>query len=139
MLEAFQSVYDYLIKKKFKPKLHVMDDECSKVIKTFIENENNVALQFVEPHEHRVNAAERSIQTFKNHFVSGLCTVNKLFPMQLWCELLQQAEISINLLRSSRKNPKLLAYALLEGEFNFNKTPLAPPGTKTLVFSDPDT
>ena len=98
-----------------------MDNECSKVIKTFIENENNVTLQFVEPHEHRVNAAERSIQTFKNHFVSGLCTVNKLFPMQLWCELLQQAEISINLLQSSRKNPKLSAYILLEGELNLTK------------------
>ena len=32
MLEAFQSVYDYLIKKNFKQKLHVMDNECSKVI-----------------------------------------------------------------------------------------------------------
>ena len=75
MLEAFQSVYDYLIKKNFKPKLHVIDNECSKVIKTFIENENNVTLQFVESHKHIVNAAERSIQTFKNHFFSGLCTV----------------------------------------------------------------
>ena len=46
MIEAFQSVYDYLIKKNFKPKLHVMDNECSKVIKTFIENENNVTLQY---------------------------------------------------------------------------------------------
>ena len=115
MLEAFQSVYYYPIKKNFKPKLQVMDNECSKLVKTFIENKNNVALQFVEPHEHRVDADERSIQTFKNHFVSGLCTVNKLLPMQLWCELLQQAEISINLLRSLRKNPKLSAYALLEG------------------------
>ena len=86
-----------------------------------------------------LDASLSCIQTFKNHFVSGLCTVNKLFPMQLWCELLQQAEISINLLRSSRKNPKLSVYALLEGEFNFNKTPLAPPGTKALVFSDSDT
>ena len=67
MLEEFQSVYDYLIKNNFKPKLHVMDNECSKVIKTFIENENNATLQFVEPHEHRVNAAERIIQTFKNN------------------------------------------------------------------------
>ena len=38
MIESFQSVYEYLIKKDFKPKLHVMDNECSKVIKTFIEN-----------------------------------------------------------------------------------------------------
>ena len=92
-----------------------------KSYKTFIENENNVTQKFIEPHEHRVNAAERSIQTFKNHFVSGLCTINKLFPTQLWCKLLQQAEISINLIRSSRKNPPLSAYALLEGEFNLTK------------------
>ena len=85
---------------------------------------------------HQVNAAERAIQTVKNHLIAGLCTVHKLFPMQLWCELLQQCEITLNLLRASRRNPKLSAYAILEGEFNFNKTPLAPPGSKALVYED---
>ena len=43
----------------------------------------NCAIQFVEPHNHRVNAAERAIQTFKNHFISGLCTTDINFPLHL--------------------------------------------------------
>ena len=35
-------------------------------------------------------------------------------------------------------NPKLSAYASLKGNFNFATTPLAPPGTKTIVHIDPD-
>ena len=99
----------------------------------------NTKLQFVEAHEHRVNAAEQAIQTFKNHFVARLCTTHTKFPMQLWCDLLHQAEISLNLLRTARNNPKLSAYAVLEGPFNFDRTPLAPPRTKALVYSDPTT
>ena len=102
----------------------------------YITKENNTRIQFIEANNHRVNAAERAIQTFKNHFVAGLCTVHKNFPMQLWCELLQQCELTLNLLRASRKNNKLSAYAQLEGGFNFNHTPLAPPGTKASVYMD---
>jgi hypothetical protein len=38
----------------------------------------------------------------------------------------------------SRINPRLSSYAALEGQFNFNKTPLAPVGTKALIFLDPN-
>lgn len=34
-------------------------------------------------------------------------------------------------------NPKLSAYAQINGAFDFNRTPLAPPGTKVLAFIDP--
>ena len=37
------------------------------------------------------------------------------------------------MLRRAGVNPKLSSYAVLEGPFNFNKTPLAPVGTKVLV------
>ena len=83
---------------------------------------------------HRINAVEWAIQTFKNHLISGLCTVDTNFPMQLWGELLEQAEISLNLLRHSRINGKLFAYVQLEGPFNFNKTPLAPVGCRALMY-----
>ena len=86
---------------------------------------------------HRVNAKERAIQTFKNHFIAGLCTFHKQFPMQLWDQLLPQAELTLNLLSTSRINPKLSAYDYLEGQYNFNNTPLAPPGTKALLYEDP--
>ena len=59
-------------------------------VENYIKN-NQTAMQLVKPHHHCVNAAERAIQTFKNHFISGLCTVNHKFPLQLWCDLLPQA------------------------------------------------
>ena len=137
-LRVFHDVYDYLKHRRFEPCLHIMDNECSKTIQDFIAR-NKTSLQLVEPHQHRVNAAERAIQTFKNHFVAGLCTVDKAFPLQLWCDLLPQAEMTVNLLRQSRINNKLSAHACLEGIYNFDKIPLAPPGSKALVYQDPKT
>ena len=53
--------------------------------------------------------------------------------------MIPQAVLTLNLLRASRINPRLSAHAQLHGMFDFNKTPLAPPGTRALVFEDPDT
>jgi len=41
---------------------------------------------------HRHNLAERAIQTFKNHFISRLCSTHPDFPIKLWDKLLPQAE-----------------------------------------------
>ena len=65
------------------------------------------------PHIHRRNSAERAIQTFKNHFIAGLASIDPNFPLSNWCRLLPQAELTLNLLRPSRLNPKLSAYAQL--------------------------
>ena len=89
--------------------------------------------QLVPPHIHRRNAAERAIQTFKNHFIAGLSSVHKLFPMHLWCRLIPQSILSLNLLRGSRMNQKLSAHAQVHGSFDFNATPLASPGTKIII------
>ncbi|KAL7501856.1 hypothetical protein ACHAXN_000039, partial [Cyclotella atomus] len=108
----------------------------SKTIKRYIK-EQKADLQLVEPDNHRVNAAEHAIQTFKNHFIAGMATVDKNFLLQLWDELLPQAQDSLNMLRTSRLNKRLSAYSSLKGPFNFNKTPLAPPGTKAFIYNDP--
>ena len=47
--------------------------------------------------------------------------------------MLPQCDITLNLLRYSRRQPNLSAYAATFGNFNFNQTPLAPPGTRVLV------
>ena len=57
--------------------------------------------------------------------------------MSEWDRLLPQAQLTLNLLRNSRINSKLSAYALLFGNFDFNKTPLAPPGTEVVIHSKP--
>ena len=65
----------------------------------------NVNWQLVEPDSHWVNAVKRAIQTLKNHFLAGLASVDAGFTLQLWCYLLVQAEMTLNMLRTSRCDP----------------------------------
>ena len=86
---------------------------------------------------HRTNAAERAIRTFKNHLIAGLATCHPDFPLGEWDRLLEQCEITLNLLRNARVNPKLSSYAYLFGPYDFNQCPMAPPGTLLAVHSKP--
>ena len=85
---------------------------------------------------HRRNLAERAIQTFKSHFIAMLCGCDPTFPLHLWCRLLPQAELTLNLIRTSRLNPKLSAYAQIHGQFDYNRTPIIPAGTRVIVFEN---
>jgi hypothetical protein len=91
----------------------------------------------VPPHCHRCNAAERTIRTFKEHFVAGLSSVDPSFPMHLWDRLLPQSEITVNLLRTSRLHPQLSAAAHYHGLVDYNKTYFAPPGCKIIAHEKP--
>jgi hypothetical protein len=92
-----------------------------------------VEYQLVPPHCHRRNATERAICTFKEYFVAGLASVDPDFPLHLWDRLLPQVEITFNLLRKSRQHPQLSAAAHYHGIVENNKTPFAPPGSKTIA------
>jgi hypothetical protein len=137
ILAAYTSTANTLIKAGLRPKLQRMDNECSAVLKQFMETQN-IQYQLVPPGVHRANAAERAIRMFKNHFIAGLATTDPNFPMHLWDRLLPQAVITLNLLRTSRINPNLSAYAQVFGQCNFAAHPLAPPGTHLLVHEKPD-
>ena len=86
---------------------------------------------------HRRNTAEMDIGKFKDNFISGLCAKDPDFLKQNWDRLLEQEEITLNLLRTSGLNPRLLAYMHLKSEFNFNRTPMDPLVPKTLVHNKP--
>ena len=118
------------------PNHYIFDNEFSADLHKALDK-YKVTYQKVQPHIHRRNAAERAIRTFKNHFLAGLASVDPKFPIEHWDHLLQQAEITVNLLRNSRINPKLSAYAIIHGNYDFNKTPLAPPGTKVAIHLKP--
>ena len=60
------------------------------------------------------------------------------FPTNQWDRLIPQAVLTLNMLRSARVNPKISAYAYIFGEFNFNATPLLPPGTKVIAHHAPE-
>ena len=44
IIETFKEIYNYLTKQKFKPQLHVTDNEWSNILKYFIQNENNTKI-----------------------------------------------------------------------------------------------
>jgi hypothetical protein len=98
---------------------------------------NDVEYQLVPPHCHRRNAAERAIRTFKEHFVAGLSSVDPTFPLHLWDRLLPQAEITLNLLRTSILHPQLSAAAQFHGLVDYNKTAFDPPGCKVIAHENP--
>jgi hypothetical protein len=126
-VKAYDSVHQELTVKGFKPKLQTLDNEASTALKNFF-TEHDIPCQLVPPHCHRRNASERAIRTFKEHFVAGLSLVDPSFPLHLWDRLLPQAEITLNILRTSRLHPQLSATAHFHGIVDYNKTAFAPPG-----------
>ena len=131
-MKAFGCYKDH----KEAPNLHILDNECSGEMKTMLK-EKQVTFQLVPPHIHRRNAAERATRTYKHHLIANLFTCNKYFHSHKWDRLLPQANITINLLWSAYPNSSLPAYAALFGNHNFNKMPMAPPGTRVIVHEKP--
>ena len=136
ILDAYKTLHSKLCQAGIRPKLQRLDNECSASLQEFMTN-NDIDFQLVPPGVHRRNAAERAIRTFQNHFIAGLCSLDKDFPLHLWDRLLPQAVMTLNLMRGSRLNPKLSAWAQLNGHFDFNRTPIAPPGTRVVVHEKP--
>ena len=134
--DAYQKIRKLLCSRGLIPRTHVLDNECSKVSKEYMEEENE-NFHLVPPHLRRRNAAERAIQTFKKHFIAGMVSTHKKSPLHLWCHILPQAIVTLKLLCPSRINPTLSSHAQLHGLFDFNATPFAPPVTKVIVHQNP--
>ena len=85
------------------PEVWVLDNEISNDLKRVFDNQN-VKFQPVSSHEHCRNLAEQAIQTWKNHFKAGLAPTDPQFPLSEWDQLIPQANITLNLLRSTQTN-----------------------------------
>jgi hypothetical protein len=137
LLKAFQMMEQELVARGLTPKLMKLDNEASKLLKTNLHRQD-ITFQLVPPYSHRRNSAERAIRSFKDHFIAGLCTTDKSFSMHLWDRLLPQAVITLNMLRTSRINPKLSASTHIYGQYYFNRAPMAPPGTRIIAHETPN-
>ena len=74
-MEAFNEIFQQLKDKGHKPIFNVTDNQATKPIKELLKIQQ-CDWQFVEPTNHRANAAERAIQTYENHFISRLCSTD---------------------------------------------------------------
>jgi hypothetical protein len=126
-----------LVARGLKPKLIKLDNEASKLIRMYL-HEQDITFQLVPPYIHRRNSSERAIRLFKDHLTAGLCSTDTSFPMHLWDRLLPQAVITLNMLRTSRINPKLSAATHIFGQYDFNRAPMTPPGTIIIAHETPN-
>jgi hypothetical protein len=113
-----------------------MDNQACCVIKNYLVSKQ-CNLMLVEPNNHQVNAAECTIQTFKAHFISALATTDSEFPLQLWDQLTNQVETTLNMLCPSHIDPLMSAYKAIHSPYNWNRFPLAPPGCKVVIYKAP--
>ena len=134
--KAWTALHAKLSKHGHQIKNFILDNEFSHELKLALQK-NKIEYQKVPPNVHRRNAAERAIRTFKAHFLAGLATCDPEYPISEWDRLLEQAEMTLNMLRTARCHPQLSAYAYIEGNHDFNKVPLAPPGTKVIIHNKP--
>jgi hypothetical protein len=93
--------------------------------------------KLVPPDNHRSNLAEQAIQTFKHHFISILSGVDNKFLLSLWCALLKQMELTMNLLRQSNVAPKISAFAHVHSQHDYMKKPFAPIGCAVQIHVKP--
>jgi hypothetical protein len=137
LLKAFQVMEQELVARGLKPKLMKLDNEASKLLKTYL-HQQNITFKLVPPYSHRRNAAEREIRSFKDHLIAGICSTEKSFPRHLWDRLLPQAVITLNMLRTSRINPKISASTHIYVQYDFNRAPMVPPGTIIIAHEIPN-
>ena len=79
LVRAFTECYDALQNNGLTARLLHLDNEVSHELITTIEK-NRLAYQLVSPGDHRLNEAERAIQTFKAHFIAIRSGADPDFP-----------------------------------------------------------
>ena len=89
-LEAYKSIMKRLRKNGMSVNLQILNNEASSKFKHLITEDLGIKYQLVPPDIHRRNASERSIRTFKAHFLSILAGIAPDFQKFLWNHLLPQ-------------------------------------------------
>jgi hypothetical protein len=109
IVRSFDLLIQSLIIHGLRTIMQCLDNEASLALRNYL-TKQGIDYKLAPPHIHGRNNAERTIQTFKKHFIAGLCSSDPSFPFKLWDTHLPQETIAINLLRKSRINPHMSAY-----------------------------
>ena len=137
MISAYKELYTNWEGLRHKPKLHIFDNKCNKCIKPFLKKKGTKR-HHVAPDNQGVNAAGPAVKTTTYHAIAALATLDWSYPIQLWSKTIKQFQDTLTMFRTSRLDTAKTAYQETEGEFDWNATPLAPLGTRELVFAHLD-
>lgn len=113
-------------------KTQILDNEASTEYRCTITDIWHCTYQLVPPNMHCHNSTKQAIRTFKAHFLAILVGVDPSFPESHWDLLLPHTKLTLNLLQQSRLHPTKSAWEGLYGKFNFEATPVGPPGSHVI-------
>ena len=117
------------------PHFEILDNALDAITAAAL-TKRGISYQLVPPNNKRRNSAERANRTAENQVICCFAGADKSFDTKLNGHLLlPQAEITLNLLRESNTEPGVSAYVALRGIFDFNATPMAPPGCPVVVYN----
>ncbi len=145
LIAARTKILEQMRRQGIVPKHQILNNQCSARMKLAMEatvlldgSTSKMTYELIPPDEHRRNIVEKVIQTFKDHFIGVLSECAKSMPMHLWCQLLPQVERQLLLLRQSRVNPGMSAYAhVCQGQHDYSKHPFVPIGMEAMVHEKP--
>ena len=80
IVQAYQKIIQHLTKRGFKTRIQILDNEASKILQDEMDK-HEIQWKIVPPGNHRRNAEERQIRTFKNHFIAILAGTDPEFPL----------------------------------------------------------
>ena len=96
-----------------------IDNEVSTILLESIK-EKGLKYQLASLHDHRLNPAERAVQTWKITSLVTYMVVLETFSAYKWCGIIHQCEMTLSMLRQWRINPKMSAYTQLFENFDYN-------------------
>ena len=71
LIDGYEILYARIRKGGVEPVMQRLDNEASKALVHAIESKK-LKYQLASPYSHRMNPAERAVQSFKNHFINNL-------------------------------------------------------------------
>ena len=95
LVRAFTECYDALQKNGLIARLLHLGNEVSHELIATIEK-NHITYQLASPGNHRLNEAERAIQTFKAYFIAIRSGTDPDFPKNCWDLLLDHEVLTLN-------------------------------------------
>jgi len=80
MVATFKDLYAMFEARSLHPKLHGLDNECSKAVHECVRSDN-IDIQLFELYNHCVNASEPAVKSVKYHVLARLATVHPDCPL----------------------------------------------------------
>ena len=143
LIAAYTATFKYYRRSNQTPWFQRLDNETSTA---YLRDVAKVIIEFVPPNSKRTNTIECIIRSWRNHCISGLHLLDalepnhfpKLIPLQCWDYLLNQTDLTYNILHPCPTNPSISAYERFHGApCDFAAHSIAPLNTHVVVYESP--